>query len=602
MSAKPFVKWAGGKSQLLPDIRKKYPKELGKSITKYCEPFVGGGAVLFDILSNYNLKEVLVNDINSELVNAYLHIKNHVTDLIVELTKLQDEFWSLDNMVRKEYFYKKRERFNFLKASEEATKNIEKATLFLFLNKTCFNGLFRVNKKGLFNVPIGSYKKPLICDKANLIVISGLLENVTIKCGDYKECLAFIDENTFVYIDPPYRPLTETASFTSYAVTNFSDKEQRELGTFVDSITAKNAKVVISNSDPKNSDEEDSFFDDIYSQYDISRIMAKRMINCNGEGRGNVSELLISNFKEDDMEYVDKYKSMGILSKNAALEYLLSTLKDTIRTYDFFVAWSKVLGNVSQIEVSLNILNSLIGKVDVEQKLRELIKQYPEVVPIIPLLIAVRGKSIKVAELGGDVEYSFAKKKSYSEEEIDQVVYFAEKSGLLKMISNKSIKNLVDYAIGVEVGLDTNARKNRSGKAMENLTEVYVKDICDNHGFKYLAQATATKIEQQFGKTVAVDKSDRHFDFAIDTGSKLYLMEVNYYSGGGSKLKSVAGEFRNLFDLVKNEKTGFIWVTDGEGWQTAKRSLSETFDATDYIMNINMIEQGLLEEILARGL
>lgn len=302
------------------------------------------------------------------------------------------------------------------------------------------------------------------------------------------------------------------------------------------------------------------------------------------------------------MKFIDIYESMGILSKDAAFEYLLSTLKDTIRTYDFFVAWEKVLGNVLQMEVSLNILNTLIGKEDIADRLKDLIKQYPEVVPVIPFLIAVRGKNIKVVDMGGDIEYSFSKKKAYTEEQINKIIFFAEKSGLLKVIADKSIKNLVDYAIGVEVGLDTNARKNRSGTAMEKLTEVYVKAICDKHGFQYLAQATVARIKQEFGKIVSTDKADRHFDFAIDTGSKVYLMEVNYYGSGGSKLKSVAGEFSTLFSLVKNENTGFLWVTDGEGWQTAKRPLAETFEAIDYVMNINMIEQGLLEEILTKGL
>ncbi len=302
------------------------------------------------------------------------------------------------------------------------------------------------------------------------------------------------------------------------------------------------------------------------------------------------------------MKYIEKYKSMGILSKNAAFEYLLSTPKDTIRTYDFFVAWEKVLGNVSKIEVALNILNTLIGKDDIGNRLKKLIKEYPEVVPVIPLLIAVRGKSIKVADLGGDIEYSFSKKKTYTNEEIDKIIFFADKSGLLNVIAGKNIKNLVDYTIGVEVGLDTNARKNRSGTAMENLTEVYVKAICEKHNFRYIAQATANKIKEKFSKEVNTDKADRHFDFAIDTGDMLYLLEVNYYAGGGSKLKSVAGEFSSLFSLVKNENTGFIWVTDGEGWQTAKRPLSETFNVTDYVMNINMIEQGLLEEIVTKGL
>ncbi|MEG2928201.1 MAG: type II restriction endonuclease [Oscillospiraceae bacterium] len=260
------------------------------------------------------------------------------------------------------------------------------------------------------------------------------------------------------------------------------------------------------------------------------------------------------------------------------------------------------MGNVSEIEVSLNIMNSLIGKANIEIALESLIKDYPEIVPVIPILIAVRGTSIKVADMGGDIEYSFAKKKVYSDEEIEKIVHFSKECGLLKILTDKNIKNLVDYAMGVEVGLDTNARKNRSGTAMENLIEVYVKAICEKYSFKYLAQATAHKIKEEFGKEVNTDKADRHFDFAIDTGNKVYLMEVNYYGGGGSKLKSVAGEFSSLFSLVKNDSTGFIWVTDGEGWLTAKRPLRETFDRTDYIMNIEMINKGLLEEILVKGL
>ncbi len=295
MIVKPFIKWAGGKSQLLPDIKSRYPEELGKSITKYCEPFVGGGAVLFDILSSYTINAILINDINAELANAYRQIKGYPNELIFALSQVQAVFWPMDAEQRKEYYYNKRARFNYLKINGDEAVNLEKAALFIFLNKTCFNGLFRVNKQGLFNVPMGSYKKPMICDAENLKAINARLQNVTIKCGDYKECLDFIDENTFVYIDPPYRPLTQTASFTSYDETVFDDKEQRKLGAFVDSITQKKAKVIISNSDPKNSDAQDEFFDEIYSNYTIERVTAKRMINCNGQSRGNISELLISN-------------------------------------------------------------------------------------------------------------------------------------------------------------------------------------------------------------------------------------------------------------------------------------------------------------------
>lgn len=290
-TVKTFVKWAGGKSQLLNDIRAKYPEK----IDKYCEPFVGGGAVLLDVLANSQPKEVLINDINAELANTYSQIKGNVDELIEMLFEMQDSFWAKSDADRKVMYIAKRERFNDMKVNGDEHINLEKAALFIFLNKTCFNGLYRVNRKGLFNVPIGSYKKPPICDAENLRLISGFLKNVQIKCGDYSECADFIDENTFVYIDPPYRPLTATASFTSYSENEFGDKQQIELGKFVDEISEKGAKVLISNSDPKNSDESDSFFDDLYSNYTIIRVSAKRMINSKATSRGNVNELLICN-------------------------------------------------------------------------------------------------------------------------------------------------------------------------------------------------------------------------------------------------------------------------------------------------------------------
>ena len=271
---RPFLKWAGGKGQLLKEIEKYYPFENGK-ITKYAEPFVGGGAVLFDILSKYDLDEIYISDINAELINTYVIIREHIEEIIDLLAKYQNEYVSLENEGRKECYIQKRSRF--IEINKE--KSIEKAALMIFLNKTCFNGLYRVNKKGLFNVPMGAYKNPLICDEKNLRSVSEKLRNVKIICGDYRQSADFIDEHTFVYFDPPYRPLTATASFTSYSENEFGDKQQIELGKFVDEISAKGAKIVVSNSDPMNNDESDNFFDELYSNYTIVRAIAKRMIN-----------------------------------------------------------------------------------------------------------------------------------------------------------------------------------------------------------------------------------------------------------------------------------------------------------------------------------
>ena len=292
---KPFLKWAGGKGQLLSEIEKYYPFENGE-ITKYAEPFVGGGAVLFDILSKYDLESVYISDINAELINTYRIIRDDIDELIDMLMIMQNEFVPMNTDDRKVYYLAKRERFNDLKVNGNENINIEKAALMIFLNKTCFNGLFRVNKKGLFNVPMGSYKNPMICDEENLRTVSQKLQNVTIVCGDYRESADFIDDCTFVYFDPPYRPITDTASFTAYTENLFNDEEQIELAKFVDDMHIKGAKVVISNSDPKNSNTEDNFFDNIYSSHKIKRVEATRMINCNSEARGKIKELLISNF------------------------------------------------------------------------------------------------------------------------------------------------------------------------------------------------------------------------------------------------------------------------------------------------------------------
>ncbi|ALF22257.1 N-6 DNA methylase [Fusobacterium animalis] len=296
IECKPFIKWVGGKGQLLSEINKLYPVELGKNINKYAEIFVGGGAVLFDILSKYKLDEVYISDKNLELINTYKSIRDNVDILIKSLKEMEEQYIPLDTENRKDYYYKKREEYNSLKINSEVN-NIEKAVLFIFLNKTCFNGLYRVNKKGEFNVPMGAYKKPKICDEENLKNVSLTLRNVKIVYADYRKSEKFIDGKTFVYIDPPYRPLNITSSFTSYTENDFNDKEQIELAEYINVLNKKGAKIVISNSDPKNNDIDDNFFDKLYKNYNINRVKATRMLNSNASLRGAINELLITNYK-----------------------------------------------------------------------------------------------------------------------------------------------------------------------------------------------------------------------------------------------------------------------------------------------------------------
>ncbi|MGL4485035.1 MAG: DNA adenine methylase [Anaerovoracaceae bacterium] len=294
--AKPFVKWAGGKGQLLGKIADEYPMGKGKAITKYCEPFVGGGAVLFDVLQNYNFEEILINDINIELINVYIQIRDNSEQIIEDLNKVEKEFLKFSMEKRVERFYENRKKYNMLISTKKKDEELQKAVLFLFLNKTCFNGLYRVNSKGEYNVPSGKYKNPTICDSENISEVSKLLRGVDIVTGDYSQCRYFIDNKSFVYIDPPYRPISKTEAFTAYSASGFNDIEQLRLGEFVDEITEAGAQIILSNSDPKNTDESDNFFDKIYEKYRISRVEASRMINCNGKARGKINELIICNY------------------------------------------------------------------------------------------------------------------------------------------------------------------------------------------------------------------------------------------------------------------------------------------------------------------
>lgn len=291
-SAKPFIKWVGGKTQLLDEVRKSLPSNLKdmKDVT-YVEPFVGGGAVLFWILQEYpNISRAVINDINAELICTYRAIRNNVDDLILQLSSIQSEYIALDTEARKDYYLEKRALFNSRNISE-----VETAALFIFLNRTCFNGLYRVNSKGAFNVPHGKYANPKICDEQTLRADSALLQRVEILCGDFEQTGAYKGQNTIFYFDPPYRPLTETSAFTSYAKDGFDDNEQRRLGRFIEDIANNGSCFVASNSDPKNVNPDENFFDALYHKFTIKRVSAARMINSKSDGRGPISEIMVTN-------------------------------------------------------------------------------------------------------------------------------------------------------------------------------------------------------------------------------------------------------------------------------------------------------------------
>jgi len=292
--AKPFVKWVGGKGQLLTQFDALLPKDLStcKRWT-YVEPFVGGGAMLFHMLQRFpNIRRAVINDINHDLISTYRVVKSQSSELITGLAKLQDQYHHCrGEEEREEMFLSKRERYN-----SGYCHMLETATLFIFLNRTCFNGLYRVNSKGKYNVSFGKYKNPLICDATTIQLDSELLQKVDIRHGDFADVFDGIKNPVFAYLDPPYRPLTYTAGFTGYSKEGFSDVEQCRLGRLCRELDRRGCRWLASNSDPHNVNQMDDFFDDLYSGFDIRRVSANRMVNSKGSGRGKIAELAIRNY------------------------------------------------------------------------------------------------------------------------------------------------------------------------------------------------------------------------------------------------------------------------------------------------------------------
>jgi DNA adenine methylase len=297
----PFLKWAGGKRQLLAQLNNHFPAELENGlITRYVEPFVGSGAVFFDLFLKFEVRDFLIADVNPELILVYQTIQRQVEGLIKQLDKIERDYLVLSEAERRDFYYQIRSQYNHQRSSINYAKFdstwVERAAYMLFLNRTGYNGLFRLNSKGEFNVPCGRYKNPRILDAENLRNAAAILNQVSIRYGDFEAVADFVDANTMVYFDPPYRPLSETAHFTTYSESPFDDRQQLRLAEFFRQLDAKGAKLMLSNSDPHNVDPQDDFFDQAYQGFRIERLQAKRNINRDPAKRGPISELLILNF------------------------------------------------------------------------------------------------------------------------------------------------------------------------------------------------------------------------------------------------------------------------------------------------------------------
>ncbi|SOB90333.1 DNA adenine methylase Dam [Ureibacillus xyleni] len=290
--AKPFIKWAGGKQKVLSQLEQYLPNELkeGKCHT-YIEPFVGGGAMLFYVLQRYSIDRAIISDTNSDLITTFLAVKQNVDELISRLKELQEHYYSLEEAEKSIFYYQMRAKFN-----QKKDASIELAAQFIFLNKTCFNGLYRVNKNGEFNVPIGRYTKPVICDEENLRLCSVVLRNVEIYNQSYEKNSEWFASDVFCFFDPPYRPLNASKSFTKYQAYGFSEDDQIALAAFYSEMNRQGSKLMLCNSDPTSMHPEDDFFDKNYQGCNIHRIQANRSINSNPSRRGKVSELVITNY------------------------------------------------------------------------------------------------------------------------------------------------------------------------------------------------------------------------------------------------------------------------------------------------------------------
>ena len=296
VNVKPFIKWVGGKSQLIEQLDAQLPANFDslENVT-YIEPFVGGGAMLFYMLQHYpNINHAIINDINPDLTTCYRTVRDNPKELIASLQDIENTYLSLNTEeARKEFFMVVRNRYN-----EKNLDPIENTTKFFFLNKTCFNGLYRVNKKGLFNVPFGRYSNPTICNPEMILKDSELLQRVEILNGDFEETFKYAQGNTLFYFDPPYRPLNDTSSFNNYAKEAFNDDAQIRLKKYCDRINDAGFKFMLSNSDGKSVNGEDNFFDVLYAAYQIERVLASRSINSNPNKRGKLTEILVRNYAD----------------------------------------------------------------------------------------------------------------------------------------------------------------------------------------------------------------------------------------------------------------------------------------------------------------
>ncbi|HDB2810031.1 TPA: Dam family site-specific DNA-(adenine-N6)-methyltransferase [Staphylococcus aureus] len=544
----PIVKWAGGKTQLLDAINALIPNDFAI----YHEPFLGGGATL---LSNQP-KNAIINDLNYELMTTYNVIKHDITPLIKEL---KDMIKQHNTNNAKDFYMTVREQ-EILNLND-----IEIAARFLYLNKTGFNGLYRVNSQGKFNVPFNKkdmIKNSTVFSETNLRNLNKYFNenNIIILNEDFNEALKKVKENDFVFIDSPY-----DEAYTSYQKGGFHEKEHKELAERLIELDKKGVKWIVTNHNTK-------LIQSLYNQFDFYEIPVNRFINSDAQKRSNATnEVLILNYKPTKRQLKEFERAK-----------FYKQLKPTSFVLKEYVKWEKLQENVREYELQLNDLNVLMASDEFEfkEKFERLYSQRAESFDILPLFISSRNKQIEYWSSDGEAKkYGFDKKET--------VFDFLVESGLREnLFMNNRYKNVLDYILGLEVGLSSNDKKNYTGTWMMNQIANLLKenDITFRKEVPYKEIIDANRIK------------DKTFDFVFNKDDVTYCLEVNFFNTSGSKIYSEAERFIELNKELQNyEDIEFIWVTDGIGLKKNQTSINKAMKSIGNLYNLTTFDEFLKE-------
>ncbi|HDC3431243.1 TPA: Dam family site-specific DNA-(adenine-N6)-methyltransferase [Staphylococcus aureus] len=544
----PIVKWAGGKTQLLDAINALVPNDFAI----YHEPFLGGGATL---LSNQP-KNAIINDLNYELMTTYNVIKHDITPLIKEL---KDMIKQHNTNNAKDFYMTVREQ-EILNLND-----IEIAARFLYLNKTGFNGLYRVNSQGKFNVPFNKkdmIKNSTVFSETNLRNLNKYFNenNIIILNEDFNEALKKVKENDFVFIDSPY-----DEAYTSYQKGGFHEKEHKELAERLIELDKKGIKWIVTNHNTK-------LIQFLYNQFDFYEIPVNRFINSDAQKRSNATnEVLILNYKPTKRQLKEFERAK-----------FYKQLKPTSFVLKEYVKWEKLQENVREYELQLNDLNVLMASDEFEfkEKFERLYSQRAESFDILPLFISSRNKQIEYWSSDGEAKkYGFDKKET--------VFDFLVESGLREnLFMNNRYKNVLDYILGLEVGLSSNDKKNYTGTWMMNQIANLLKenDITFRKEVPYKEIIDANRIK------------DKTFDFVFNKDDVTYCLEVNFFNTSGSKINFEAERFIELNKELQNyEDIEFIWVTDGIGLKKNQTSINKAMKSIRNLYNLTTFDEFLKE-------